>query len=245
MMQDSLSISKIHEILTIVQEAFKNERSELEAEIALLQTTMDTESEVISRGNTPRGDNISESFGYSSPPRGISKAFQPEGDREGGSRSKLTSTPLSPSANSSAGANAPVHKSVVILGPGRIRRCDSRSRCSNESTLSQSLSNPAIGSKVPPRSSSCYNSSQTDSSALTQSLHLKLTELESSTNNHAPITSTSTVALSQAQNGPSPSSSGTNSRSNSGNGSTRSRMRSRIETARDERFFMDDDIFLK
>lgn len=211
--KDFLSVSKIHEVLAVVQEAFVSERSELEAEIALLQTTMDTESEVISRGNTPRRDNISEHFSCDNQSSGhvVSRLAEP--------------------------GSPPVHKSVVILGPGRIRRTDSSTNNTNNSDKGR---NKRINNL--PTTTSCKGlSSKQDSSDLTHSLNLKLSELA------VNITSTSGGNMhdqtASVHNGPSPSSS--SSRNNSGSGSNRSRMRSRIESARDERFFMDEDIFMK
>ena len=223
---------------------------------------MDTESEVISRGNTPRGDTIPDSFSYTpttneplslrSPPRGshatLSLSNSPKVSRPdgaGGTRNKLGAAPLSSGVIGGAISDSPVHKSVVIMGPGRIRRSDSRNTTESSTHLTQSNSTPTVGSKV-------SRSSGKQDPTLTHSLQLKLTELVGNITPHEDgsrddyMTAASTaLPISRVQNGPSPSSSSSNSRSNSGNGSTRSRMRSRIETARDERFFMDEDVFLK
>jgi hypothetical protein len=235
-LQGCLCVSNIHEVLSLVHKAFADERTDLEAEIALLQTTMDTESEVISRGNTPRGDRISDSFGchslqhnptgddlhLTSPPRGThlspsSSSFSSSGTGAGaGAGRGCVSKVLAESAST------PVHKSVVVIGPGRIRR-------STKDPSASATSKPPKG----------LHSGLSSSTHLPQSmsLSLKLSELAVNINANDGTTPAPSV-----QDGPSPT---TTSRNNSGGGSNRSRMRSRIETARDERFFMDDDIFMR
>jgi len=221
--KDSLSVARVYEVLPFIQEALMSERKDLESEIALMQTTMDTESEVISRGNTPRRDHISESFGVSSSP-------------SAGGSSPISSGLSSKSFNHEVSrklaesASAPVHKSsVVIIGPGRIRRSDSRS------------ASDKVGSKGGDVSSCRELTKSSLTCSTDKSLDNDVTvnyALEKSNNDQSSAVVSPLISL----NGPSPSS----SRSNSGNGSTvtRSRMRSRIESARDERFFMDEDIFM-
>lgn len=51
--QDSLTLSKIHLVKDLIYQELMNEKDEFEGEIQVLQATMDTESEIISRGNTP------------------------------------------------------------------------------------------------------------------------------------------------------------------------------------------------
>jgi hypothetical protein len=51
--QDSLTLSKLHLVEDTIRQALINERDDFEGEIQVLQATMDTESEIISRGNTP------------------------------------------------------------------------------------------------------------------------------------------------------------------------------------------------
>lgn len=217
--ENHLTITRIHEVITVVRDAFRQEHKELEAEISLLQTTMDTESEIISRGNTPRGDKISESFVGSaydcdghltSPPKGSSSKLM-----EYGSGKMIEST------------SVPVHKSVVIMGPGRIRRTEN----SGSTVYAKKTSGkPSTNNKV-------VNQSQEEAN-LAQSLNLKLSELTMNTPDEKSTTD-SCILNKTVHSCESPS----YSRSNSRNGSKISRMRSRIESARDERFFMDDDIF--
>lgn len=216
--KDYLSVSKIYQVLSFVHDAFANERTELEAEIALLQTSMDTESEIISRGNTPRGDKIPEAFGSN----GLNNDFLDD------SSSLLTKKMNNESRKvvESNGCSAP--RSVIIMGPGRIRRSDNNGA---RGVYSKSIVNEINMDNT--------SDPKHEQSHLTQSLNLKLSELsmaegEAHGKNVIPL-----GTLLSDSRGPS------YSRSNSGNGSRISRTRSRIETARDERFFMDDDIFVR
>lgn len=229
-------MSKIHDVVNVVQEAFMKERVELEAEIALMQTTMDTESEVISRGNTPRGDKSGDSFGHHSILSSSSDEHVSVPSPAAGSLSKGFNHEVSRKLAESS-ASSSVHKSsVVIIGPGRIRRSDSSGIADRRFT-----SNKTCGSN-PPRSSEGSGRQQSygdEPSDLSQSLNLKLNELTLSSSQSANMLPQADGSLSLTR--PSPSS----SRSSSGTGSSRNRVRSRIETARDERFFMDEDIFMK
>ena len=203
-------------MLSIVRDAFAREREELEAEISLLQTTMDTESEIISRGNTPRGDKVSESFGSSN--LQLDHTYSSSPIR--GSSHKMIGHDH---ANLVESASSQVHKSVVVMGPGRIRRSDS----SNNTMYAKKSNGSSTGGPV----DQAHN--------LSQSLNLKLSELAMKPSTE----SSSGQSIVTVQQSIIDSSSPSYSRSNSGNGNKISRMRSRIETARDERFFMDDDIF--
>lgn len=222
--KDSLSVSRVHEVLPFIQNALMSERNDLESEIALMQTTMDTESEIISRGNTPRRDHIYESFGVSSSPSagGTSPISS-------GMSSKSFNNEVSRKLSESSSAPA-VHKSsVVIIGPGRIRRSDSRSA----SDKMGSKTNDVSTSRELTKTSLSYSTDKNIENDLSLSSSIDKSNSDQCSAVVAPL-----ITL----NGPSPSS----SRSNSGNGSTttRSRMRSRIESARDERFFMDEDMFM-
>lgn len=197
-----------------MHEALANEQTELEAEIALMQTTMDTESEVISRGNTPRRDNI------------VSESFSSTCSSSNDDSNTLSSTEFHHdlSRKLSESASAPVHKSVVIIGPGRIRRSDSRTN-DKSSVVNSKVSNSLVSNDLSRQSFDLNRPDMVGKCPSDRSID-QVVEGEGG-----------------FLNDPSPSS----SRNNSGNGSksTRSRMRSRIETARDERFFMDDDIFMR
>jgi len=215
--QDSLSVSKISDVLEIVREAFLHEKSDLEAEIALLLTTMDSESEVISRGNTPRTDksqnDLTESFSANSFVKVDTRTVTRKPS------SNLESKKREGSMRHDTGPGPAVHKSVVVIGPGRIRRADS-------------LAGKSVGK----------SEKRSGQEELAESLSLKLSDLSLNNTDCALEhngTTTQSNTNSRAQVVP------LDIRSSVASRGSRSRTRSRIETARDERFFMDEDVFMK
>lgn len=175
--EGNVSVAKIGALLPLIRQALSSERQELEDDIKLLQTTMDTESETMSRESTPR---TMKSGGSSSTVR--------VGDDITNSR------------------YAPTGKSVVIIGPGRVRKVDS-ARNSRDVV---------------------HERGRVSSSRFTK----ELDDLSSDYDKQIECEYAPEPSLNANQD-------------ETPRKSHRSRIRCRIENARDERFFMDEDIFLK
>jgi hypothetical protein len=241
-------LNKIHFVEEVLRQALKNEKDELEGEIHVLQATMDTESEIISRGNTPNrsGRNPSDLFTTST----SSSSFYLNHELEcPNCRKKLLTSdslteplPLSSSLGlGSTSKNKSKTKIKTTTGGGTVVPIKT-------STTTTDNNSPRPASKSTQRASngllSCPSCDFTQSSSLIRDNSFYLS-------NHSVSLSLSSPSPSSSYPSPSPSSSSTMisrpgtavSRPGTAGGGGISRVRSKIQAARDEKHFVDEEIY--
>lgn len=201
--KEHLCLNNIHIVADAIRQALEDEKDDLEAEIQVLQSTMDLEAEVQSRGNTPRAPQ---------PPQGpLETASSPKMHPMKARGVDLSTAARYLQVCSSCGEQLPV-VGGAFCAPGRVRKNHRMKPHHKEDSPSTPLLCVLCVSGYGHGSSdnSVYGNGADHSLSVDRNMKEHVEDsLES-----RPVSR------------------------------TRSRVRNRIESARDERFLLDEDIFL-
>ena len=221
--QDSLTINRIHDVVDKIRQALENEYDELDAEIQLLQSTMDVESDMLSRMSTPQS-------------RGCGSTCSREGMDTSTSAASLRNTLCT-----DCGARLDVlgcgggGGRSVYCGPGRVRPV-------NGSLPSGTTRADKMWSEN--RGGLCVTCE------IHRSAAWEMKESRSGRSFFSHEENGGTLGCDAIRRGPDGQGGAPveevpkTARRPGTSGGGRSRVRSRIESARDERFFLDEDPFL-